>query len=100
MISACFFNLLANLILVVLMLRTASRTEQFKRPYIEQAQDSKDFSLSFKQVPVNRPSHMEKTQLKIKFLEKSRDDGGQIYFTFISELNFLGRENPKVVKAL
>ena len=42
---------------------------------------------------------MEKTHLKIKFLEKSRNDGGRIFFTFISELNFLGRENPKVVKA-
>ncbi len=42
---------------------------------------------------------MERTRLKIKFLEKSRNDGGQIYFTFLSELNFLGRENPKVVKA-
>jgi hypothetical protein len=50
-------------------------------------------------VPVNRASQMERTRLKIKFLEKSRNDGGQIYFTFLSELNFLGRENPKVVKA-
>ena len=43
---------------------------------------------------------MEKLQVKIKFLDKSSDVGGQIYFTFITELNFIGRENPKVVKAL
>lgn len=46
MISACCFNLLGNLTLVVLLLRTASRTERFKRPYVEQ--DERDFATSFK----------------------------------------------------
>ncbi len=41
---------------------------------------------------------MEKANLKITFLEKSKNLGGHTYFTFISELNFLDRENPKVTK--
>jgi len=43
---------------------------------------------------------METLKLRVKFMEKSREDGDKIYFTFISQLNFVGRENPKVVKAL
>ena len=46
----------------------------------------------------NRISQFERVKLKITFLEKSRNIGGHTYFTFISELNFTDRENPKVIK--
>jgi len=46
----------------------------------------------------NRISQFERAKLKINFLEKTRNIGGHTYFTFISELNISGRENPRVIK--
>lgn len=36
MISACSFNIVVNLLLVILMLRTERRTVRNKRPFVEQ----------------------------------------------------------------
>ena len=97
MIESCSLNILLNLMLVVLMLRTERRTVRNKRPHVDQDYIGTPKSLK-RFTPENRTSQMSKAFLKITFLEKSKNLGGHTYFTFISELNFADRENPRVIK--